>query len=107
MAHDDAVVASGRKFAIVLAVFQVIFIVLFGVFGRYHQDARPPAPAPTDANAVVVAKNAPLDTPAVYAPDSALRDFYPSKHSYNYFSKFQNYFNEFIYIEIQIHQIYG
>lgn len=71
MAHEDG---GNKKFAIILTVFQVVFIVLFGIFGRYHQDARPQI-----IPDISTAYPGQSTTMPPYAPASAIRDYYPSK----------------------------
>ncbi|OQV17234.1 Ammonium transporter Rh type B [Hypsibius exemplaris] len=77
MAHDEA--ASGKKFAFVLLAFQVVFIVLFGVFAEYHWDAKPQSHRPADANGLVkgVRQADAAKSDAPYNPDYAMKDFYP------------------------------
>ncbi|XP_055354446.1 ammonium transporter Rh type A-like [Paramacrobiotus metropolitanus] len=79
MAHDSA---GNRKFAIVLSVFQVIFIILFGIFGRYHDDALPRSGLSHQTTTLSPQehrgrRSADGDSEAYTWPKYAIQDYYP------------------------------
>ncbi|GAV08645.1 hypothetical protein RvY_18307 [Ramazzottius varieornatus] len=69
--------AGSKKFAVVLLVFQILFIVLFGIFGKYHLDAAPPKQAETTTITSSGVRLAASTSKAPYEPDHAVRDYYP------------------------------
>lgn len=78
--HGEA--SGGKKFAIVLAIFQLLFIVLFGLFARYHWDATPQSLRPKDGTTTTTSsEQRPVSSVNVkddpYEPTHAIRDAYP------------------------------